>query len=316
MRLDEFVALAEVREALAELGEMSLEKLDLDEDKFQFYWNNQGDPLEDSLDLPIRTFIANVRYKLGIDFDRIFEKINCHIANKHDVCPFAKKVARGKKVKYVGLPKIYGATDDVRARLRLALAEFVDIGLDKDASMIIVLPKSANHQDAEEQANKVRVDLEYVVAERLYLEFGGDSNLLNSVVQRKLDACDFLFGNPNHNVIVLNRELDHRNSLFVFAANPNYNKEHPRFLPHDAIVVTFNGDIKDASDKDGVMYLIQSAFIAGIICPFIADFSYDQLKDHFLTIYRDGGVESIPEHLRNLTKPFYMKPIQDSKSSS
>jgi hypothetical protein len=314
MRLDEFKALAEVREALAELGEVPLDELN--EGKFQLYWNTQGCSLEYSLDLPIITLIERVRYKLGIDFDEIFNRINNHIVKEHDVCPFAKRVAINKNIKYVGLPKVYGGMHDVRSRLRLALAEFVNIGLGKDASMIIVLPKSSNHQDAESQANMVRVGLEYVVAERLYPEFVGTPTEIDSVVRKKLDACEFFFGNPNHNVIALNKECDYRNSLFVFAANPNYNKEHPRFLPHDAIVVTFNGDIKDASDKDRVMYLIDSAFIAGVICPFTGGINYDQLKRHFRRIYGNDGGESIPEHLRNLSKPFYMKPLEGSKSSS
>jgi hypothetical protein len=246
----------------------------------------------------------------------VFQQINSHIAIKHDICPFGKAVARKESIMYTELPAVAGAKEDVRRRLAEVLPQFLNMGVGNDAAWVIVMPSTEDHGKAKKQANMVRMNLEFA-AER-YINSNRADDEIEDLIKARIGALNNIDPKYAQSPLVAYAEYgDHDRALFCFAGNPHYNPEHPRYLPHDAIVVTMNADVRSAETRYPlVMGKMNMASVAGTICPFVSSLDYEGLKRYFgdssdvNVSPRDVLViQRLIIEVVKAQKPFYLDPI-------
>lgn len=209
-----------------------------------------------------------------------FDKIQRHLAENHSVCHFARLAGQKSDIYFANL-------DFDRMRDRLLAREFL-IGkmseFFESGKRVMILTFDydfSTHHLAQYTAKQFFVELAIATQQLMFTEKTADSIERDAYAEHGLALL-------NPGVPIINPAIKYRDGsnnplrdlLFVFTGNNLYLPEHPRYLPHAALVINYNEDIIDIFEsKPEAAARIQINAMTALACPYIKDVSLKELRE-------------------------------------
>lgn len=249
------------------------------------------------------------------------EAINGHLAKDHRVCHYGINAAKNNEIVYFEAPD----TQDLNK-----LSEFYrDLisrysRLENPPVYIVVLPDSSNESGAKNTAHMHFLEL------KIAAEFcGGIRELQEMSVERLREIIRNLPDKEKYHANILYRNNlavqngktpDPKDFSFVFAMHQHYDKDHPRFAPHAALVITNSAELtRVINNQPKQVAGIHARNLPSLAKPFLPPDqggSIDvaptpsEMGQHEARI--EGWPEGLFEHLVEISKnsSFYLPPIK------
>ncbi len=160
--------------------------------------------------------------------DNRVERIREYFRSGEVVCPFAKMHA--EKIDYAVLPGFK------RADIGPPLLGFVR-NTEIPALVYVFDTDMPNHEESRERVNEFFISASRV----LYLDFDGEP--LEGWIEGAKQIREMLAKKSNRNPFLCYDRRHGMRMLFTIAMGPQYDGQHPRYAPHDIVVITRKEDV-------------------------------------------------------------------------